>query len=81
MKKIHTDKIHNIPKIVIEGSVFENQYGEYIQHILGTDYFEILSGSFTNNSTVIWNESNIYIVRAVPPLKKILNYLEKILEL
>lgn len=78
MKKIHADKVYNIPKVIIGGSVFENQYGEYIQHILGTDYFEILSGSFTNNSTVIWNESNIYIVRAVPHIKKILNWLKKI---
>lgn len=35
MKKIHKNEIYNISKIIIGGSVFENQFGEYIQHIEG----------------------------------------------
>lgn len=77
MKRIHADKIHNIPKIIIGGSVFENQYGDCIQHIIGTSYFEIVTNRFTNNSDVIWKEFPIFLIRSTPPIKQLINWVKK----
>ena len=62
MRKVHINDINGLPHIIYEGVVYENQHGDNIRHIVGTEYFLILSKTFTNDPTVTWRDTYMYMV-------------------